>query len=79
MLQSDKEKIMKVVQECCDSLIRMESEREFVKEAIVGLHDKYDLDKKHMRKVINIYFKQNMGEVRSENTEVESLYEELVG
>ena len=79
MLAEDKQKIMKVVQECCDSLIRMESEREFVKEAIVGLADKYDLDKKHMRKVINIYFKQNMGEVRSENTEVESLYEELVG
>ena len=79
MLAEDKQKIMKVVQECCDSLIRMESEREFVKEAIVGLSDKYDLDKKHMRKVINIYFKQNMGEVRSENTEVESLYEELVG
>ena len=79
MLAEDKQKIMKVVQECCDSLIRMESEREFVKEAIVGLADKYDLDKKHMRKVINIYFKQNMGEVRSENTEVESLYEELIG
>lgn len=77
MLQSDKENIMKVVQDCCDSLTRMEGEREFVKEAIVGLHDKYDLDKKHIRKVINIYYKQNMGEVRSEMSEVESLYEEL--
>jgi len=77
VLQNDKENIMRVVQDCCDSLTRMEGEREFVKEAIVGLHDKYDLDKKHIRKVINIFYKQNMGEVRSEMTEVESLYEDL--
>lgn len=55
----------------------MESEREFIKEAIVGLNDKYGVDKKHMRKVINIYYKQNLNEVKEENTEVEDLYETL--
>ena len=75
--QEDKKGIQKVVQDCSDSLIRMESEREFIKEAIVGLSDKYGVDKKHMRKVINIYYKQNLNEVKEENTEVEDLYETL--
>jgi len=73
----DKKGIQKVVQDCSDSLIRMEAEREFIKEAIVGLNDKYGVDKKHMRKVINIYYKQNLNEVKEENTEVEDLYETL--
>ena len=73
----DKKGIQKVVQDCSDSLIRMESEREFIKEAVVGLNDKYGVDKKHMRKVINIYYKQNLNEVKEENTEVEDLYETL--
>ena len=75
----DKQAIMKVVQDCSDSLTRMEAEREFIKEAIVGLADKHGLDKKHLRKVINIYYKQNLAEVKEDNSEVESLYEELVG
>lgn len=79
MSPEDKKDVIKVVQECCDSLIRMEAEREFIKEAIVGLNDKYDLDKKYLRKIINIFYKQNLGEVKTENAEVESLYEELYG
>lgn len=73
----DKKAIMKIVRDCSDSLIRIEAEREFIKEAIIGLNDKYEVDKKHIRKVINIYYKQNLSEVKHENSEVEDLYESL--
>ena len=79
MTSEDKKALTKVIQDCSDSLIRMEAEREFIKEAIVGANDKYGVDKKHLRKVINIFYKQNLNEVKTENTEVEDLYDELYG
>jgi hypothetical protein len=77
MTEEDKKNILHVVKDCSDSLTRIEGEREFIKEAIVGLNDKYELDKKHLRKVISIYYKQNKSEVEAEQGEVIELYESL--
>jgi len=73
----DKKDILRVITDCSDSLTRMEGEREFIKEAIIGLNAKYELDKKHLRKVVNIYYKQNLAEVQAANNDVEDLYETL--
>jgi len=77
--EQDKKDILHVIKDCSDSLTRMEGEREFIKEAIIGLNDKHGLDKAHLRKVVNIYYKQNLAEVQAQNTEVEDLYESLTG
>ena len=77
MTEEDKKNILHVVKDCSDSLTRIEGEREFIKEAIVGLNDKYELDKKPLRKVISIYYKQNKSEVEAEQGEVIELYESL--
>ncbi len=75
--EQDKKDILAVIKDCSDSLTRMEGEREFIKEAIIGLNDKHGLDKGHLRKVVNIYYKQNLAEVQAQNDEVEDLYESL--
>jgi hypothetical protein len=79
MLQEDKKAVMGVIQECSNALTRMDAEREFIKEAIQDASERYELDKKHLRKVIQIHHKQNLQEVKYDNTEVEDLYEELYG
>jgi hypothetical protein len=75
--EQDKKDILHVVKDCSDSLTRMEGEREFIKEAIIGLNAKFEMDKSHLRKVVNIYYKQNLAEVQAQNTEVADLYETL--
>ncbi|MBC8555557.1 MAG: hypothetical protein H8D23_38580 [Candidatus Brocadiales bacterium] len=77
LTEQDKKDVLRVIKDCSDSLTRMEGEREFIKEAIIGLHAKYEMDKSHLRKVVNIYYKQNLAEVQAQNTEVEDLYETL--
>jgi len=77
LTDQEKKDVLRVIQDCSDSLTRIEGEREFIKEAIIGLNDKFGLDKKHLRKVVNIYYKQNLAEVQATNNDVEDLYETL--
>ena len=77
LTEQEKKDVLRVIKDCSDSLTRMEGEREFIKESIITLNDKFGLDKAHLRKVVNIYYKQNLAEVQAQNTEVEDLYETL--
>ena len=76
---TEKQDVLKVIKDCSDSLTRIESEREFIKEAIIGLNDKHGLNKTQLRKVVNIYYKQNLAEVTAANNDVEDLYETITG
>ena len=77
LTEQEKKDVLRVIKDCSDSLTRIEGEREFIKESIITLNDKFGLDKSHLRKVINIYYKQNLAEVQAQNTDVEDLYETL--
>jgi hypothetical protein len=79
LAEQDKKDILTVIKDCSDSLTRMEGEREFIKEAIMGLNEKHGIDKKYLRKVVNIYYKQNLAEVTAVNNDVEDLYESITG
>ncbi len=79
LTSQDKKDILTVIKDCSDSLTRMEGEREFIKEAIIGLNAKYELNKSLLRKVVNIYYKQNLAEVTAANSDVEDLYETITG
>jgi len=79
LTEQDKKDILTVIKDCSDSLTRMEGEREFIKEAIMGLNEKHSIDKKYLRKVVNIYYKQNLAEVTAVNNDVEDLYESITG
>ena len=39
--------------------------------------ENHGVDKKHLRKLAGIYHKSNMAEVRTENDDIDTLYEEL--
>ena len=77
MLESDKKDIKRVMQGVLESMIRISSEKEFVKEAIVAMSEKYEIDKKSLKKVATILYKQNIAEVNANNSDVQDLYEDL--
>ena len=77
MLESDKKDINQVMTDITDAMIRMASEKEFVKEAIMAMSEKYEIDKKSLKKVAMILYKQNIAEVNAGNSDVQELYEDL--
>ena len=77
MLEQDKKDMVVVMGDISDAMIRIESEKEFIKESIAEMAEKYEMDKKTLKRVATIYHKQNIAEVQAGNNEVLDLYEEL--
>jgi hypothetical protein len=77
MLKSDIEDVKKVMNDVLDSMIRVDAEKEFMKETIDALAEKHMIDKKILKKVSTIMYKANMAEVQAANNDVEELYENL--
>jgi len=75
--EKDKADLLKVMQDISNSMTRSEAERDFVKEAINGLSDKYNVSKQALRSLARVYHKQNHHEVTALNTEVDELYETI--
>ena len=48
-----------------------------MKDIVDTTAEKYEIDKKHFRKISNIFHKRNLDESRTETNEVYELYEEL--
>jgi len=77
MLDSDKQDVKKVMGDVIDSMIRIEGEREFIKETVNVLSEKHDINKAVLKKVANIMHKANMAEVQATNNDIEDLFEDL--
>jgi hypothetical protein len=77
MLESDKQDVKKVMGDVIDSMIRIDSEREFIKETVNVLSEKHDINKAVLKKVANIMHKANMAEVQATNNDIEDLFEDL--
>ena len=78
MIDADKNKVLSVLKECSNAMTRIESEREFIKEAIAKAAEEHELDKKILRKMATVYHKQNYESVQGENDEFATLYETIV-
>jgi archaellum component FlaC len=70
-----KQTVLNAMKEMSNALTRIESEKDLIKEIIEDVSDKVDVPKKYLRKMGNIYHKQNLNEVKTEMDDVEALYE----
>tara|TARA_R110002096_G_scaffold69149_1_gene166336 strand:- start:18487 stop:18753 length:267 start_codon:yes stop_codon:yes gene_type:complete len=73
----DQKKLVSAMQELSDSMTRMDAEKDLVKEIIESTSDVSGIAKKTLRKLANIHHRRNIDEVRTYNSEVEDLYEEV--
>jgi len=75
LLEEDKKKIKGALQEASNSLTRIDAERDLVKNFMNDTSKNFQIPKKTVKKLINVYHKQNFSEEVATHEEFESLYE----
>ena len=74
---ADRKAILDCMKEISASMSRTEGEREFIREAIKEICDKYQLSKKTVRRMAKVYHKQNFSKEIEEHEEFETMYETI--
>lgn len=77
LLDQDRKKIREAMQEASNSLLRVEAEKDLLKNIIVDLNDAYKIPKKTLSKMIKVYHKNNFQEEVAEADEFEVLYQNI--
>ena len=75
---ADRKKILDALTEISNSMTRISAERDFIKDAVADVSDKFQIQKKIVAKMARVYHKQSFNAESEENSEFESLYEEVV-
>ena len=75
---ADRKKILDAITEISNSMTRISAERDFIKDAVADVSDKFQIPKKIVAKMARVYHKQSFNTESEENSEFESLYEEVV-
>ena len=71
---NDRKTIKDAMTEISNSMVRIDSEKAYIKEAIEVLNDKVDIDKKYLNKLARVYHKQTLAQVTGEMEDLEALY-----
>jgi len=74
-----KKVILDAMKEMSNSMTRVDAEKDLMKEIIEEVSDKTEIPKKYLNRMARIYHKQNMAEVKAENSDLEDLYEAVTG
>jgi hypothetical protein len=74
----DKEKLFKIIQECSNSMVRIEGEQDYIREAIADTAKNMQLPKKLVARLVKVYHKQNYDEEVAVHEQFETLYESVV-
>jgi hypothetical protein len=74
----DRDKLLKVIRECSDSLTRTEAESDFIRESVIEISNNLQLPKKLINKMIKVYHKQNYDEEVAVQDQFQTLYETVV-
>ena len=64
--------------EISNSMLRIKSEREYIKEAIDAAAEKYDMNKRILRKMAKVYHNNSFTDEVTEMEEFQALYESVV-
>lgn len=75
---ADREKLLKVLSECSNSMVRIDAEKDLIKEAIADTSKQLQIPKKLISKMIKVYHKQNYDEEVAVHEQFETLYETVV-
>jgi hypothetical protein len=76
--EPDKEKLFKIIKECSNSMVRIDGEKDYIREAIAETSKGMQLPKKLVARLIKVYHKQNYDEEVAVHEQFETLYETVV-
>ena len=75
---ADKEKLMRVLRTCSDSLTRISAERDLIRDEMKVICDELELPKRIVNRLVKTYHKQNFAEEVTVNEQFQTLYETVV-
>jgi hypothetical protein len=75
---ADREKLLKVIRECSDSMTRAEAEKDYIRESITEISKVLQLPKRLVARMAKVYHKQNYDEEVATHDQFETLYETVV-
>lgn len=78
MIDVDKKALKGVLDELSNSMLRVKSEKELQKEAIADAAEKFNMNKKILRKMAKVYHNNSFTEEIMEMEEFQTLYESVV-
>ena len=74
-MKVDKAKVLGCLQEISNSLTRIESERDLIKEILQKMQEEHELPKKLSRKLAKVYHKRSYEEEVAEQNDFVEVYE----
>lgn len=77
--EEDRKKFMGAIKEISNSMVRIESERDLIKEIVKDQAEEFNLSKKIINKIAKTYHKQNLTQVEAEHDEFIEVYEATTG
>jgi ribosome maturation protein Sdo1 len=75
----DTKAIRQALDQISEEMTTIQTSKTQINEILKALEDKYKVPKKTLRKVSNLYFKQNVLEFENETSEVKELYGAISG
>lgn len=74
--EEDRKKFMGAIQEISNSMLRIEAERDLIREIVKDKSDEFKVSKKVINKIAKTYHKQNRTQVEAEHEEFLEIYDE---
>lgn len=74
--EEDRKKFMGAIQEISNSMIRIEAERDLIREIVKEKADEFSVSKKVINKIAKTYHKQNRAQVEAEHEEFMEIYDD---
>jgi hypothetical protein len=74
--EEDRKKFMGAIQEMSNSMLRIEAERDLIREIVKDKSDEFKISKKVINKIAKTYHKQNRTQVEAEHEEFLEIYDE---
>ena len=74
--EEDRKKFMGAIQELSNSMLRIEAERDLIREIVKEKSDEFKISKKVINKIAKTYHKQNRTQVEAEHEEFLEIYDE---
>lgn len=78
MIEQDKKELKSILQEISNSMARMDGEKDYIKEAIKSASDKFNINKKILKKMAVVYHRNSFTDEISQAEEFQTMYESVL-
>lgn len=75
--ETDRQEVVNMVKEAASSLIRIDSERDLMKDIAARANEEFEIKPADFNKVVKMYHKQNRQEEQAKHEKIDGLYETL--